>query len=506
METTLTQLDSIHLIISILMLSMGIVFLSLAFTLPQQKVTTYSNVIGATLALLSSGLFLSQVFSITIISFSSADTLSAIYIILSIIITIWACFVAYALKPRHERLRWISLTSIIAMIISVSVILSTDIFTISSEEPFLLTLNTIGYILASVAIFYSLIAIYLVWTSWDKWSNLLRFPSLSIAFGYILTLIYPNALISLFLITLSVFGIAFALIRHQLLTPMQNLKNDVSSKNQTLEEQTLDLAHKEAQIQSLSLKLTEANRYKVQFLSNMSHELRTPLNSVIGYSELLLSPIYGELNQQQEDRLDRINRNGKHLAGLIETLLDMSKLVANDLKIKKSELDVQQLVNDLIIRIQPILDEKPFILEQDIPSDLPLLWADAKYVTQILYNLLDNAIKFTHEGSIRLDVMMLSVSEGGSDEFPLPMKGWLKDGEWMLFQVQDTGIGIMEADLRNIFTSFVQLDGSTEREFGGVGVGLSLVEKLVEKHNGMIWVQSELEIGSIFFVAFPQGS
>ncbi|GAB5490369.1 MAG: hypothetical protein Phog2KO_05840 [Phototrophicaceae bacterium] len=310
-------------------------------------------------------------------------------------------------------------------------------------------------------------------------------------------------LASMLLVILIVFWFAYTVIRHHVLRPLETLQLELDTNTVRLEEQNLDLANKEAQIQRLKLELIEANHYKVQFLSNMSHELRTPLNSVIGYSELLISPIYGELNEQQEDRLIRISRNGKHLLELIESLLDISKLSSDNLEIEINAFDVQDLLTDLFIRIQPKIDEKSLVFKQNIQSGLPSLPADRKRIEQILYSLLDNAIKFTHTGTISMTVMNLYIENGISQDFVLPMAGWMTDGNWMLFQVEDTGIGIIEEDLSNIFIDFVQLDGSAEREFGGVGIGLSIVQQLVEKHAGMIWVRSKLEVGSTFFVALP---
>lgn len=326
--------------------------------------------------------------------------------------------------------------------------------------------------------------------------------------GVFLTTDYDRVFImlilaSMLLVILIVFWFAYTVIRHHVLRPLETLQLELDTNTVRLEEQNLDLANKEAQIQRLKLELIEANHYKVQFLSNMSHELRTPLNSVIGYSELLISPIYGELNEQQEDRLIRISRNGKHLLELIESLLDISKLSSDNLEIEINAFDVQDLLTDLFIRIQPKIDEKSLVFKQNIQSDLPSLPADRKRIEQILYSLLDNAIKFTHTGTISMTVMNLYIENGISQDFVLPMAGWMTDGKWMLFQVEDTGIGIIEEDLSNIFIDFVQLDGSAEREFGGIGIGLSIVQQLVEKHAGMIWVRSKLEVGSTFFVALP---
>ena len=245
------------------------------------------------------------------------------------------------------------------------------------------------------------------------------------------------------------------------------------------------------------------NRLRSAFLANISHELRTPLNAIIGYSEMLLSEFYGALNEQQTDRLARVNTSGKHLLNMIDDVLDLSKIEAGQITLTLASIFASQVLSDVLEQVRPEIDEKKLTLDLNISPDEPLVRADRHYLSQILSNLLKNAVKFTHEGGIRIVVQPTSFSGGSSYHITPPMRIYVPEGEWVALQVSDTGIGIKPEDHEIIFESFRQVDSSTVREYGGPGLGLAISRRLVEMHEGYIWVDSVPGVGSTFTVLLP---
>ncbi|HVO34507.1 MAG TPA: GAF domain-containing protein, partial [Gemmatimonadales bacterium] len=226
----------------------------------------------------------------------------------------------------------------------------------------------------------------------------------------------------------------------------------------------------------LALKISElerANRMKAQFLANMSHELRTPLNSVIGFSEMLLIGALGPLPEAQRDALETISRNGRHLLGLVNDVLDLSKVEAGRMELHLTQTDVRAVIGDVITGMESLIQAKGHEIQVDL-GDAPLLaTADEMRVRQILYNLLSNAVKFTAAGG------KIAV-RAGQRRTPLPVPGGRRvdrDAVWV--SVADTGIGITKEDLPRLFTEFTQVDASLSRRFEGTGLGLALCRRFV---------------------------
>ncbi|QPC82741.1 GAF domain-containing protein [Phototrophicus methaneseepsis] len=244
----------------------------------------------------------------------------------------------------------------------------------------------------------------------------------------------------------------------------------------------------------------EANQLKSEFLANISHELRTPLNAIIGYSELLIGNIYGPLNEIQVDRLRRVNSGGTHLLELINSILDLSKIEAGRVSVKNAKVDIGEIVRQSIVHITPQLEKKSLPLLVEVEDDVPVIEMDAQHLEQILTNLLSNAVKFTYEGRLSIRVEHIIVDYGMS----LPMDVLQELGrEWVLISVADTGIGIRKDDQQMIFDAFRQVDGSVKREHGGTGLGLAITKRLVLLHQGYIWLESEVGVGSTFYVLLP---
>ncbi len=227
-----------------------------------------------------------------------------------------------------------------------------------------------------------------------------------------------------------------------------------------------------------------ANEAKGQFLANMSHELRTPLNAIIGYTELISDNLYGELPDRLREVVGRVEHNAMHLLALINDVLDLSKIEAGHLTLMLGDYAMNAVVDNVVSSVQSLAAEKGLSLTVSVPSTTAIGRGDEQRLTQVLYNLLGNAIKFTDRGTVSVAVKQ-------------------DDGEFLV-SVSDSGVGISEDDRRAIFDEFRQADSSSTREQGGTGLGLAIAKRLIELHGGRIWVESEPGIGSTFFFALPQ--
>jgi len=243
--------------------------------------------------------------------------------------------------------------------------------------------------------------------------------------------------------------------------------------------------------------LERANRMKAQFLANMSHELRTPLNSVIGFSEMLLIGALGTLPEQQRDALDTVARNGRHLLGLVNDVLDLSKVDAGRMDLHLMQTDMRSLIGDVITGMESLIRTKGHKVTLEL-GDAPLVvTADEMRVRQILFNLLSNAVKFTPNGG------QVTV-HAGQRRSTLPGAGGRSiEREAVWVSVTDSGIGIAKDDLPRLFTEFSQVDASFSRRFEGTGLGLALSKRFVEMHGGAIGVDSTPGHGSTFWIELP---
>jgi signal transduction histidine kinase len=237
------------------------------------------------------------------------------------------------------------------------------------------------------------------------------------------------------------------------------------------------------EVQETAKRLREIDRLKSEFLANMSHELRTPLNSIIGFAEVLLMGISGELDPETQEDVQAIYDNGQHLLSLINDILDLAKIEAGRLSLHFEGVFIEPLLNEVKTANTGLLVNKPIEILIKVEDELPTIEADPVRLNQILNNLVSNAVKFTEEGSITLRAS----SEDG----------------WVYLQVEDTGIGIEDKDLEEIFEKFQQADGSFKRRAEGTGLGLAITRYLVQMHGGTITVESEMGKGSTFTVRIP---
>ena len=242
----------------------------------------------------------------------------------------------------------------------------------------------------------------------------------------------------------------------------------------------------EQRVEVRTAELVRANRAKDEFLANMSHELRTPLNGILGFSETLLEGVRGPLNERQGQALEMIQSSGQHLLGLINDILDVSKIESGMFELQLETLVVNDVCNSSLNLIRQIANKKSITVAYESRPASTILIADAKRLKQILVNLLNNAVKFTPEkGNVKLEVQ----ADPGAG--------------LMRFSVTDTGIGISLEDQKKLFKPFVQVDSSLSRQYEGTGLGLMLVKKLVEMHNGSIEMKSEPGNGSCFTITLP---
>jgi signal transduction histidine kinase len=231
-----------------------------------------------------------------------------------------------------------------------------------------------------------------------------------------------------------------------------------------------------------------ANLAKSQFLATMSHELRTPLNAILGYSEMVKEEAIELSFEEALPDLEKVIASGKHLLAMINDVLDISKLEAGEMKLYNEKFKVSNLINEVIKTIQPFMESTGNTLEvQGDNETLGEMEADLTKVRQILLNLLDNAAKFTHHGTVTLTVNFQEDSTN----------------KWIHFQVTDTGIGLTEEQISNLFQIFTQVDSSSTRKYGGTGLGLVISKRFVEMMGGSLTVQSEYGRGTIFYVQLP---
>jgi signal transduction histidine kinase/CheY-like chemotaxis protein len=238
--------------------------------------------------------------------------------------------------------------------------------------------------------------------------------------------------------------------------------------------------------QELRQAAENARTAKEQFVANVSHELRTPLNMIVGFSEMIVqSPeTYGPgIPPSLLADLAVIRRNAAHLAELIDDVLDLSQIEANQMALTKEHVRLEQIVESAVVAVRPLFDSKGLDLETEVQPDLPPCFCDPTRIREVLLNLLSNAGRFTERGGVRL-------------------RAWQEKGD-VVVSVADTGPGMTDEDLAKLFRPFQQLDGSIRRRYGGTGLGLNISKRFIELHGGQIWVQSGVGRGTTFFFRLP---
>jgi signal transduction histidine kinase len=237
------------------------------------------------------------------------------------------------------------------------------------------------------------------------------------------------------------------------------------------------------EIQEKSRQLEEASQHKSQFLANMSHELRTPLNAILGYTELMADGAYGEPSEKMLGILKRLEANGRHLLGLINDVLDLSKIEAGQLVLELSDYCIQDIAQTVRSTLEPLAADKKLGFKVEVAPQLPPGHGDGRRLTQVLINLVGNAIKFTDAGEVAIK------AEAHTGSFHV--------------SVRDTGPGISAADQAKLFQEFQQADNAITKKKGGTGLGLAISKRIIEMHGGKIWVESQPGQGSTFTFTLP---
>lgn len=264
---------------------------------------------------------------------------------------------------------------------------------------------------------------------------------------------------------------------------MQKQNEQIKDQNKTLMELSDQLKEKAKELEIQKQKAEESTKLKSQFLASMSHELRTPMNSILGLTELILDK--ANLDEKNRERLQVVLKSGKRLMNLINDILDLSKIEAGKMEIREEEIVLEELIDDVASTIQPLVREKglKFTINRKCDTRIVII-TDRVRVTQVLINLLGNAVKFTEKGYVELSVAITS-------------------DNYLVFTVSDSGIGIPEEVQKYIFEEFRQGDGSSTRRYSGTGLGLAISKRIVDLLGGKIWVKSVVNKGSIFSFKIP---
>jgi len=411
-------------------------------------------------------------------------------------------FTAYFTHDTTRFTRILQRAAPLVLLIGLIVVWSGIAFIQIDAESYSLT--PLGYLAVGAVISYVIAALRMVVVSEDNRAQPLRVPTFVLMLAYLSLLIAPlrGTPLAILIAAGVAAWVGWVVLRFQWFDPLRDLREEMRVINRDLRQTVTELAAERAKTENLTRQLQTASQVKSEFLDKLGQKLRTPLNSIAGFSELLLSGIYGDLTDKQLDRIQKINRNGQELLELISDMLDLNRIEAGRMNLQYSPVLLRAVFDQALTRLEARRAEKPLPIIFDLPSDLPPLYADDARVCQVFTKLLDNALKFTFHGTITVRATHVHVDQGKSGQFKLPVIGWLADGDWIITQIIDTGVGIPQEEQAKIFDEFYQVSGDERlAELSGAGLGLTVARKLVEAQKGTIWVKSAPEQGSTFFVA-----
>ena len=277
--------------------------------------------------------------------------------------------------------------------------------------------------------------------------------------------------------------------------------------NKKLEDSKKELEILNKELNSANERLKSIDRLKSEFLAIMSHELRTPLNSIIGFSKVILKGIDGPITEIQRTDLNAIHQSGQHLLTIINDILDLSKIESGKMELLKEIVDIGEIAEGAISTASALVRDKPVKLTFDIEKNLPMVYVDKTRIRQLILNILSNAAKFTDRGEITLTIRKIGYEdiksiENNPDSY-CPRRTTIRDRNFILVSVGDTGIGIKKEDMPKVFEEFRQIDSSSVRKEGGTGLGMTISSKFVELHGGEMWVESQFGKGSKFHFVIP---
>jgi signal transduction histidine kinase len=260
----------------------------------------------------------------------------------------------------------------------------------------------------------------------------------------------------------------------------EHVFRELQELNRTLEDR---IHERTIELEAREVELKAASRHKSDFLANMSHELRTPLNAILGFTQLILDDLYGEVPTALRDPLERMRSNGRHLLNLVNDVLDLSKIEAGQMSLSEGDYSLADVVQTVFITVEPLASAKRLKLTVDMPSNFPPAKGDERRIAQALLNLVGNAIKFTDAGEVAIKAVAAE--------------------KFFVVSVRDTGPGISANDQAKIFEKFQQADNLTTRKQGGAGLGLAIAKRFIEMHGGCISVESTVGEGSTFSFTLP---
>lgn len=469
------DLTTLTIIIGIANLISGIVgaalFLLIFWQDPRKRLNQLFGGTMLALSIYSIANILSRLPSLGIDPNTAANINSSMYLIF--VVGLFLSSIQFA-DLRSAFFRQVTLISVVVFLVLLGIIWSgeanEDVVPVPGKPgTFQTTLTAVGVVAVGITFLYPLITTIMLYRLRNKAARLKGFwqaPAL-VVFGIIwLVTLWPITYIPLNAIALA--GAAFltgrAVLRENLFNPLTDITNELKNKNR---------------------ELSDADRVKNQFLAKMSHELRTPLNSIIGYTDLVLDGLYGDLNEQQNDRLEKVLRNGRNLLNLINDILDLSHIEIGQIDLHPEPVSSVDLLENVLAVVEPQLSSKEIEIIRDFET-APPIYVDKIRAQQIMTNIVSNAVKFTNEGSIRISAH--------------PKNGLVQ------FEIQDTGIGIPDEKQHRVFEEFRQIDNAPTREYGGTGLGMSITKKLVEMSGGDIWLDSELNKGTTFYVTLPNAN
>jgi len=363
-----------------------------------------------------------------------------------------------------------------------------------------------GWVVLGAGIVYTTYAVWTILTSTHVRATHLRVPGLLMVLSMVsqafdATRALP---IGLACAALALLLIGWSVLRYQLANPLTELSDELRVANRDLRQVVTDLATERGRSAELVKRLDAAQSYgayKNDFLNALGHRLKTPLNSIVGYSELLESGTYGELSEKQQDRLNKIHRNGDTLLAVINDMLDLNRIDGAQMQLQLHPVNIRDVIDRAAGMVEIDRAAKSISVNVTVGADAALVRGDESRLVQVIAPLLDHAVQAQTGGVIDVKTERIRVKSGIADGFALPLIGWLSDGDWIVLQIHDQSLGIAPDAQPHLFDAFYEFPEYQGQEMQGTGLGLTVAKKLVELHQGMLWVKSHAEQGTTFFLA-----
>ena len=270
-----------------------------------------------------------------------------------------------------------------------------------------------------------------------------------------------------------------------------------------LRESNREIMNNYSMLDHANRRLRELDQLKSEFLANIGHELRTPLNSIIGFTELVLQGYSGTLNDEQRRQLTMVLNSGNHLLRVLNDVIEISMLNAGQITLKKEYIPITLVIHDVLRELRSKAEKKKLNIIVDAENNLPDCHSSREKLKLILYNLIDNAIKFSSSGDITISAFPVSRLSENDPRKAAIVTHEITEENTLVVTVQDQGIGIQQEKFDILFDEFRQVDGSLTREYNGTGLGLAISKKLVELYGGKIWLESHIGVGSTFYFTIP---